>query len=145
MHDPHLISPERSAVARQSCSSFADPPSVFSRPFDSAQGALSNVEGFEERGCANKRPTYNARVVTRGIREFVTRDWGAARANKDAYWGERIARLGPIEALRVAEELRCQVRLWNPAWPDASLRQADLTAHVRLAELFHRAGSARRT
>jgi hypothetical protein len=83
-------------------------------------------------------------VITRGIREFVARDWKAARENKDAYWGERIARLGPLEGFRVAEELRRQVLLRDPAWPDAALRQADLVSHARLADLFRRAGSARR-
>ena len=83
-------------------------------------------------------------VITRGIREFVSRDWGAARENKDAYWGERISRLGPVEGLRVADDLRRQVLLRDPAWPDAALRRADLSSHVRLAELLRRAGPARR-
>ena len=83
-------------------------------------------------------------VVTRGIRDFVARDWEAARDNKDAYWGERIARLGPAEGFRIAEELRRQVLLRDPAWPDAALRRADLLSHLRLAEIFRRAGPARR-
>jgi hypothetical protein len=83
-------------------------------------------------------------VITRAIREFVARDWRAARENKDVYWGERIARLGPLEGFRIAEELRRQAILRDPTWPDAALRQADLQCHVRLAELFRRAGSARR-
>jgi hypothetical protein len=87
---------------------------------------------------------YNACVVTRGIRELVARDWEAARQNKDAYWGERIARLGPVEGFRVAEELRRQALLLDPSWPDAALREADLMSHVRVTALFHRASSARR-
>ena len=83
-------------------------------------------------------------MVTRGIREFVSRDWHAAREAKDAYWGERVARLGPLEGLRIAEELRRQAILQNPTWPDAEARRQDLLAHVRMAELLHRAGSARR-
>jgi hypothetical protein len=83
-------------------------------------------------------------VITRGIREFVSRDWRAARESKDAYWGERIGRLGPLEGLRVADELRRQALLRDPAWPDAALRRADLSSHARLAELLRRAGSARR-
>jgi hypothetical protein len=35
-------------------------------------------------------------VITRGIREFVARDWRAAREAKDAYWSARIERLGPV-------------------------------------------------
>jgi hypothetical protein len=83
-------------------------------------------------------------VITRGIRELRDRDWDAARESKDTYWGERIARLGPIEGLRIAEELRRQVLTHNPAWPSASDRHQDLLSHVRLAELFRRAGTARR-
>ncbi|HEY6363027.1 MAG TPA: hypothetical protein VIX63_18100 [Vicinamibacterales bacterium] len=83
-------------------------------------------------------------MITRGIREFIDRDWDAVRASKDAYWSERIARLGPVEAFRVADELCRQMLLREPAWPDATRRQMDLLSHARLAELFRRAGSARR-
>ncbi len=83
-------------------------------------------------------------MVSDGIREFMGRDWRAARATKDAYWAERVARLGPLEGLRVADELRRQALLQNPHWPEAADRDRDLLAHVRLAELFTRADSARR-
>lgn len=83
-------------------------------------------------------------MITRGIREFVARDWDAARENKDAYWGERISRLGPAEAFRVAEDLRRQMILREPGWPDATLRLEDLLSHARLAERFRRAVPARR-
>ena len=83
-------------------------------------------------------------MITRGIREFVSRDWGAVREAKDAYWGERIARLGSLEGLRIAEELRRQALLQDPAWPRPADRRQDLLSHVRMAELLHRAGSARR-
>jgi hypothetical protein len=74
----------------------------------------------------------------------MSRDWQAARDSKDAYWAERIARLGPAEAFRIAEELRRQVLLRDPAWPDAALRTADLLAHARLSDCLRRACSARR-
>jgi hypothetical protein len=83
-------------------------------------------------------------MVTRGIREFVGRDWRAVRKAKDAYWAERIARLGPIEGWRLADELRRQVQVQDPFWPDQAERDLDLSAHVRLTELFSRAGSTRR-
>jgi hypothetical protein len=86
---------------------------------------------------------YNAVVVTRAIREFSDRDWDAARTSKDTYWGERIARLGPIEGLRIAGELRRQVLARDATWPSAADRHQDLLSHVRLAELFRRAGPAR--
>ena len=82
-------------------------------------------------------------MITRGIREFVSRDWQAARDNKDDYWAERVARLGPGEGLRIAEELRRQA-LANADWPRAEDRDEDLASHVRLADLFRRAGSTRR-
>jgi hypothetical protein len=83
-------------------------------------------------------------VITRGIREFVSRDWKAARAAKDAYWGERIARLGPEEGLRIGEELRRQALLHDPTWPHPAGRGEDLLSHARLAALLHRAGTTRR-
>lgn len=83
-------------------------------------------------------------MITRGIREFVARDWDAARENKELYWGERIARLGAIEGLRVAEELRRQMLRRDPGWPGAETRQADVRFHTTLAERFRRAGATRR-
>jgi hypothetical protein len=83
-------------------------------------------------------------MVTRGIREFMARDWAAARRLKESYWGDRIARLGPSEGIRIADELRRQMQLQDPAWPSADLRTADLAAHVRLADLFRRGDAARR-
>jgi hypothetical protein len=83
-------------------------------------------------------------MITSGIREFLGRDWRAVRTAKDDYWAERVARLGPMEGLRIGDELRRQALLQNPAWPDAADRDRDMLAHVRLAELFTRADSARR-
>lgn len=83
-------------------------------------------------------------MVTRGIREFVSREWRAAREAKDAYWGERVSRLGALEGLRVADELRRQALLQDPAWPRHAERRQDLLAHARLADLLRRAGRARR-
>lgn len=82
-------------------------------------------------------------MITRGIREFVARDWNAVRENKDLYWAERIERLGPVEGLRIADELRRQMILRNPEWPDQRLRDDDLLAHARLAQLFQRASPTR--
>ena len=82
--------------------------------------------------------------ITRGIRAFMTRDWQRARDAKDAYWAERIQRLGPLEALRIADELRRQALLQHPDWPDAASRRDDLRHHVRMTELFARVDAARR-
>jgi hypothetical protein len=82
-------------------------------------------------------------MITRRIREYVSRDWQAVRDSKDAYWAQRIARLGPIEGLRIADELRRQVLGQKPGWPSAEDRCADLQAHTRLAELLRRASHTR--
>jgi hypothetical protein len=83
-------------------------------------------------------------VVTRGIREFVSRDWAAARAAKDRYWGERIERLGAVEGFRIADELRRQALVHDPGWPGERDREADLQTHIRVSELLRRADRARR-
>ena len=87
---------------------------------------------------------YNVLVISRGIREFVSRDWAAVRNSKDTYWAERINRLGPLEGLRIAEELRRQALLCDAGWPHVASRQADLLSHVHLAELLRRATPTRR-
>ena len=83
-------------------------------------------------------------MITRAIHEFIGRDWGAARASKDEYWGERIARLGPLEAWRIADGLRQQARRQDPDWPSAESRDEDVRFHVQMAQQFRRARSARR-
>ena len=83
-------------------------------------------------------------VITSGIREFVSRDWAAVRDSKDRYWAERIDRLGPLEGLRVADDLRRQVLLQDAAWPDAALRRDDLQCHVRVVRLLRLVDTARR-
>lgn len=85
---------------------------------------------------------HNGDVITRDLNAFVTRDWEAVRRAKDEYWAERIARLGPLEGFRIANELRRQALLQNPSWPDPEERREDLAAHVRLSGAFRRAASA---
>lgn len=64
----------------------------------------------------------------------MARDWAAVRDAKDAYWAERIERLGPAEGFRIAEELRLQAKLLNPIWPSEDDRHKDFLAHLRLAK-----------
>jgi hypothetical protein len=78
-------------------------------------------------------------MISRDIRAYLARDWAAARDAKDAYWAERIERLGPAEGLRIGEELRLQAQLLNPAWPSEADRREDFLAHVRLRALLDRA------
>jgi hypothetical protein len=82
-------------------------------------------------------------VITRGIREFVSRDWAAVREAKDVYWGDRVARLGPLEGFRIADELRRQMLTLDASWPHADDRRRDLSSHAHVADLFRRADSAR--
>jgi hypothetical protein len=83
-------------------------------------------------------------MITRGIREFVLRDWDLVRRTKDRYWSDRIQRLGAGEGFRVADELRRQTLAVDPSWPHPDERHADLSTHIRLAQIFSRADSASR-
>ena len=83
-------------------------------------------------------------MITRNIRAFMSRDWRRARDAKDDWWAERVRRLGPAEAFRIADELRRQALLQHPDWPDAASRADDLRHHVHLAELFARADAVLR-
>ena len=84
-------------------------------------------------------------MLTRGIRAFMARDWQRVRDAKDAYWAARVQRLGPVEAMRIADELRRQVLLQHPGWPDAASRRDDLRHHARMTDLFASVDAARRT
>ena len=88
--------------------------------------------------------TKAARRITRGIRAFMSRDWRRARDAKDDWWAERVRRLGPAEAFRIADELRRQALAQHPDWPDAASRAEDLRHHVHMAELFARADATLR-
>lgn len=74
----------------------------------------------------------------------MARDWTAVRDAKDAYWAERVGRLGPAEGLRIADELRRQAHLLDPSWPSENDRRDDILAHARLRALLDRARLPRR-
>jgi hypothetical protein len=84
-----------------------------------------------------------SKAVTQGIEEYVSRDWGLARRAKDGYWAARIRRCGPAEGIRVADELRRQMKLLDPEWPSPAERDRDLASHARVSELLQRADPAR--
>ena len=98
-----------------------------------------------ELGQPVTHPLKHSDAITRGIREFLSRNWSAARDAKDLYWRERIDRLGPAEGFRIAEELRRHTLALDPQWPDEAHRSDDVEAHARLAELLRRATPIRRT
>lgn len=98
--------------------------------------ATSGIEQVGRRGYAGE-------VITDGIRAFMARDWQRARDAKDAYWAARIRRLGPVEGIRIADELRRQALTQHPDWPDAASRREDLRRHVRMTELLARVAPAR--
>ena len=77
-------------------------------------------------------------MVTRDIRAYVSRDWNAVRASKDEYWGRRIAALGPLEGMRIADELRRQAQASVPGWPDPAARADDLHAHIQFVQRLRR-------
>lgn len=81
--------------------------------------------------------------ISEGIEDYVARDWAAVRAAKDEYWATRIRRLGPLEGLRIADELRRQMLAIDPHWPSEAERRRDLADHHRVAELLRRADRAR--
>lgn len=62
----------------------------------------------------------------------------AAEKVKTVYWVERLRRLGPVESLRVADELRHHVRALRPDWPGPLDREADLAVHLTVGEALRR-------
>ena len=99
--------------------------------------ATSGIEQVGRRG-------YDGEMISDGIRAFMARDWQRARDAKDAYWAARIRRLGPVEGIRIADELRRQALLQHPDWPSAASRREDLRHHARMTELLTRVDAARR-
>jgi hypothetical protein len=76
------------------------------------------------------------------LREYVRRDWRLVEQVKDEFWMDRRRRLRPIDALRIADALRAQVRAIRSDWPTPADRAADLTAHRKVVELLGRAAPA---
>jgi len=77
------------------------------------------------------------------LRSFARRDWALVEELKRSFWIERRKRMPPAEAIRIGDELREQVHGMRPDWPTRAERDADLAAHVRLAELLDRASASR--
>ena len=83
-------------------------------------------------------------VVARAdeLRAYVRRDWRLLAEVKHEFWTNRRRRMHPVEALRIADDLRAQARAVHPDWPTPADRAADLASHVRLTEILRRAAPA---
>ncbi len=55
------------------------------------------------------------------LEAFLGRDWDRVSRIDDDHWIEQKRRLGPAAGIRIAEELREQVRAIRPDWPDVLL------------------------
>jgi hypothetical protein len=76
------------------------------------------------------------------LRSYVQRDWALLAELKQAQWLAQ-RRLGPALAMRIADDLRRQVRAARPDWPSDEERAADLEAHIRVGEILRRASPPR--
>ena len=81
-----------------------------------------------------------ALVKRADVESYLRRDWAGAAERKAAFWAERKARLTPLEALRLGDDLRRQVCSLRPGWPSAEERLEDLAVHLKVSELLRRAG-----
>lgn len=76
------------------------------------------------------------------VKAFLNRPWDELRRRKDRHNRERVERLGPEEALRLADELRRWAReVRGP--PSKQERAADLAVHIQMRKLLDRTGAAR--
>lgn len=73
------------------------------------------------------------------IREYLARDWELIERVKTHQWIEQKAKLTPSAVFESGAALLEYARTVRPDWPNMTDRQADLDAHVRLADLLQRA------
>jgi hypothetical protein len=72
----------------------------------------------------------------------VRRDWRLLAQAKQELWMTRRRRMRAVEALRIGDALRAQVRAVRPDWPTPADREADIASHTRLTEILGRAAPA---
>lgn len=77
------------------------------------------------------------------LRECASRERAVLTQLESLHWQERRQRLGPGEALRMADELREWYRLRHPDWPTAADREADLAVHARVGAALRSVASSR--
>lgn len=76
------------------------------------------------------------RLKAEDVRAYTDRDWGA--------FDRAPVVLDPGRSTELAGSLYEQIRAAVPGWPSAASRQEDLTAHLRLVEIFSRIYCAQR-
>ena len=76
------------------------------------------------------------------LRAYVRRDWRLLAQTKRELWAARRRRMRAVEALRIGDALRAQVRAVRPDWPTSADRKADIASHMRLTEILRRAAPA---
>jgi hypothetical protein len=76
------------------------------------------------------------------IRAYVSRDWATVQEQKRRSWAERLARMGPAEGIRLADDMRRYVVSIRPDWPTPGDRAPDLASHIELCALLRRADAA---
>jgi hypothetical protein len=74
------------------------------------------------------------RVNKEDIVAYARRDWKAIARLKAEHWEAVRERAGRAEGIRIADELRRQVRLSHPDWPTPEERRDDLDTHARTSE-----------
>lgn len=75
------------------------------------------------------------------IREFASRRWDLVERLKAEFWVEEKARLSPLEALRVVEDLRRLASTLHPDWPTERERAEDLEMHATVARRLGSVGA----
>jgi hypothetical protein len=73
---------------------------------------------------------------------FARRDWAALAEVKREFQRARVAARGAVVHFEIVDMLRAQVHAQRPNFPSAEEREADLLAHVQLAERLRRASVA---
>ncbi len=72
---------------------------------------------------------------------FARRDWGALAELEPELQRTRRAKRGAAASFEVVDELRAQVHAMHPDYPSEADRQADLDAHILLADRLRRAST----
>jgi hypothetical protein len=85
---------------------------------------------------------YNCTVITRGIREYMARDWAAFARLKRDYWAAQYRAHGAAPALRAAWQLVEYARVVIPGYPAPADRAADLDHHRVMRDRLDRAARA---